>query len=75
MLLIAMSKLLTTKESAEKLGVSVRRVQALITKNQLKAEKIGRDYMIREKDLQNIKPGINGRPLGSSNKPKNKEQE
>ncbi len=57
-----MSNFLNTKEAAEKLDVSVRRVQALIKKNQLKAEKVGRDYIIREKDLQNIKAGKAGRP-------------
>ncbi len=68
-----MSKLLTTKQSAEKLNVSVRRIQTLITKNQLKAEKVGRDYLIREADLDRIKAGVNGRPKGSRNKPKLKE--
>ncbi len=65
-----MNKLLTTNEAAAKLNVSVRRIQTFITKNQLKAEKIGRDYMIREKDLQNIKAGVNGRPKGRKNKKK-----
>lgn len=68
-----MSKLLTTKQSAEKLNVSVRRIQTLITKNQLKAEKVGRDYLIREADLDRIKAGVNGRPKGSRNKSKLKD--
>ena len=49
-----MSEFLTTKEIAEKLGVSVRRVRQYIENNQLKAEKIGRDYMVRENELKNI---------------------
>ena len=53
---------LTTKEAAEKLNVSVRRVQALITKGQLKAQKIGRDYIIDGQDLTRIKSGKVGRP-------------
>ena len=42
----------------------------LSRKNQLKAEKVGRDYLIREADLDRIKAGVNGRPKGSRNKPK-----
>lgn len=57
-----MSKLLNTKQAAEKLEVSIRRVQALITKKQLEAVKVGRDYVIRESDLDNIKAGVVGRP-------------
>jgi excisionase family DNA binding protein len=49
-----MSEFLTTKEIAEKLSVSVRRVRQYIENNQLKAEKIGRDYMVRENELKNI---------------------
>jgi excisionase family DNA binding protein len=50
-----MGEFLTTKEIAEKLSVSVRRVRQYIENNQLKAEKIGRDYMVRENELKNIK--------------------
>ncbi len=49
-----MGEFLTTKEIAEKLNVSVRRVRQYIENNQLKAEKIGRDYMVRENELKNI---------------------
>ena len=62
-----MSEFLTTKEVAEKLSVSVRRVRQYIENNQLKAEKIGRDYMVRENELKNIQ--INekaGRPKKSA---------
>ena len=48
-------KLLTTKETAEKLGVSVRRVQAMITDGSLSATKLGRDYVIKESDLESVK--------------------
>jgi len=44
-------KLLTTSEAAKRLGVSVTRVQALINERRLPAQKIGRDFMIREFDL------------------------
>ena len=52
--------MLTTKEVAERLGVTIRRVQALIQDGQLPAQKVGRDYLVREKDLKLVeerKPG------------------
>jgi excisionase family DNA binding protein len=51
---------LTTKEAAERLGVGMRWVQALITSGRLPARKVGRDYLINEKDLklvEGLKPG------------------
>jgi excisionase family DNA binding protein len=51
---------LTTKQAAEKLGVGIRWIQALITDGRLPARKIGRDYIINEKDLklvEGMKPG------------------
>lgn len=53
---------LTTKEVAEKLGVSLRRVQAMIESGRLPAAKFGRDYMIREKDLKLVENRKVGRP-------------
>jgi excisionase family DNA binding protein len=53
---------LTTKQVAEKLGVSLRRVQALVTSGRLPAQKFGRDYMIREKDLKLVENRKVGRP-------------
>lgn len=54
-------KMLSTKEAAEKLGVSLRRVQQMIEEKALPAEKVGRDYVILEKDLAKVtvygKPG------------------
>ena len=55
-------ELLTTKETAEKLGVSVRRVQAMITDGILPATKLGRDYVIKESDLESVKDRKPGRP-------------
>lgn len=43
---------LTTKQVAEKLGVSVGRVQQLIADKRLPSVKIGRDRFILESDLQ-----------------------
>ena len=54
--------LLTTKDVAERLGVSVRRVHALIQDGRLPAQKFGRDYMIDEKHLKLVENRKPGRP-------------
>ena len=54
--------MLTTKQVAERLGVSVRRVHALIQGERLPAEKIGRDYLIKEADLRLVADRPTGRP-------------
>ena len=53
---------LTTAAAAAELGVSVRRVQKLITSGSLAAQRLGRDYLIRRGDLaaarqRRTKPG------------------
>ena len=53
---------LTTKQVAERLGVTIRRIQALVTSGRLPAQKFGRDYMINEKDLKLVKDRKVGRP-------------
>jgi excisionase family DNA binding protein len=58
--------LLTTKEVAEKLGVSVRRVHALIEAERLPAQKYGRDYLINEKSLKLVENRKAGRPRKSA---------
>ena len=69
--------LLTTKEAAEHLKISVRRVHQLIEDGRLPAEKMGRDYFIKDEDLKLVedrKPGRprkapdTGAPTGSSKK-------
>ncbi len=54
-------KMLSTKEASEKLGVSIRRVQQMISEGTLPASKVGRDFIILEKDLESVtiygKPG------------------
>ncbi len=58
-----MNKLIGTKEAAEKLGVSLRRVQQLVEMGKLPAQRIGRDYLIQEKDLSKVTIyGKRGRP-------------
>jgi excisionase family DNA binding protein len=55
-------KLLTTKEAAARLGISVMRVQQLIWDGRLPAEKMGRDYFIKEDDLKLVADRKPGRP-------------
>lgn len=40
--------MMTTKQAAERLGLSVRRVQALVQAGQLEARRIGRDWLIED---------------------------
>jgi excisionase family DNA binding protein len=61
-----MSNFLTTKETSERLNVSIRRVQAMITDGKLEAKKFGRDYLIDEAQLSDIQTyGKAGRPKKS----------
>lgn len=61
-------KLLTTKETAERLGVTIRRVNDLITAGRLPATRFGRAYMIKESDLKLVENRQPGRPLGATKK-------
>jgi len=62
-------KLLTTEEVAARLGVSIRRVQAMIKSGSIKADKMGRDWFIKESDLASVRVyGVAGRPEGSTKK-------
>jgi len=54
--------LISTKQAAEKLGVSVLRVQQLIWAKRLPADKIGRDYVIHADDLKLVENRKPGRP-------------
>lgn len=55
-------RLLTTKEVAEHLGVTVPRVHALIKAGRLPAKKMGRDVFIEESDLKLVEDRKTGRP-------------
>lgn len=57
-----MSAALTTRQAAERLGVTVSRVRHLVLEGRLPAEKFGRDLMIREDDLQLVADRKPGRP-------------
>jgi excisionase family DNA binding protein len=55
-------KLLTTKDAADRLGVTVQRIHQLIKQGRLPAEKMGRDYFIKESDLKLVEERKPGRP-------------
>lgn len=55
-------KTLTTTEVAQRLGVTVRRVNDLITSGRLPATRFGRAYMIKESDLKSVENRQPGRP-------------
>jgi excisionase family DNA binding protein len=55
-------KTLTTIGVADRLGITARRVRALIESKQLPAEKKGRDYLIEENHLKLVKNRKPGRP-------------
>ena len=54
--------MLTTPEVAQKLGVSTRRVLALIKSGRLPSEQYGRDHLIKESDLKLVENRKVGRP-------------
>lgn len=55
-------KLLSATEAAERLGVTANRVRALIAAKRLPAQKVGRDYVIQERDLALVAERKPGRP-------------
>ena len=55
-------KLLTAKQAAEILGVHHSRVRVLIREGRLPAQKLGRDWVIMESDLEKVKDRKPGRP-------------
>jgi excisionase family DNA binding protein len=55
-------KMLTTKDAAAVLDVSVRRVLQFIKEQRLPAQKMGRDYLIKEEDLKLVADRKPGRP-------------
>lgn len=56
--------MITTKGAANKLGLSRRWIQQLAKEGKLPTLKIGRDYLIEEKDLDFVKNLTRGRPIG-----------
>ncbi len=53
---------LTAKQVAEKLGISVRRVVALINCGDLPSTRIGRSHVIKKSDLKLVEDRKPGRP-------------
>jgi len=52
----------TTEQAAKILCVSTRRVQAMITAGRLRAEKLGRDWIIPRAALKAVRERKPGRP-------------
>lgn len=70
------AKLLTTIEAAEQLGISRRQVRTLIERGQLPAQKVGRDWFIKQGDLRLVKHRPKGRPEGvKDSKPRKRKSE
>jgi excisionase family DNA binding protein len=72
-----MGRLLSTTQAAERLGLSVARVQSFIWDGRLPAVKIGRAYAVDEDDLKLLadrKPGRPSKPAdnGSGKKARKK---
>jgi excisionase family DNA binding protein len=55
-------KLISTKEASKQLGVNVQRVKQLIYAGRLPAQKIGKVWIIRERDLAKVADRKPGRP-------------
>jgi excisionase family DNA binding protein len=55
-----MSDYLSVTDSAERLGISERRVRALIESGRLPAERVGSRYLVHRRDL--ARPRVAGRP-------------
>ena len=61
-------KIYTTAEAAKELGdISIRRVQAMISKGSLKATRFGRVWQIKETDLDKVRNRKTGRPSRGKN--------
>jgi excisionase family DNA binding protein len=54
--------MITTDKAAKILGISPRRIRALIASGRLPAIKLARDWIIDEKDLEKVVDRKPGRP-------------
>jgi excisionase family DNA binding protein len=59
-------KILNTRQAAQALNVNDSRVRQLILAGRLPAQKIGRDWIIFEKDLKKVANRKPGRPWKKS---------
>jgi excisionase family DNA binding protein len=60
--------LITTSTAAERLGVSIRRIQQLITSGRLPAQQMGKFYLVSEGDLKRVADRKVGRPRSATKK-------
>lgn len=59
---MTVENMITTREAAEVLGVSLRRVRALIEGGRLPSQQIGREHLIKKSDLELVRERKTGRP-------------
>jgi excisionase family DNA binding protein len=59
---MASERMMTTPEVAERLGVTTRRVLALIQAGRLPSQQYGRDHLVKESDLKLVEDRQPGRP-------------
>ena len=59
---MCVEKVLTTKEVAERLGITDSQVRYLILRGKLPAEKLGHIHMVKESDLEQVRERKVGRP-------------
>lgn len=60
-------RMLTTPEVAERLGISTRRVLALIHSGRLPSQQFGRDHLVKESNLRLVEDRKTGRPRKGQN--------
>jgi excisionase family DNA binding protein len=60
--------LISTKDAAQRLKLSVRRVQELVKGGRIPAQLIGGVYLIDHRDLALVKNRKTGRPAGKAKK-------
>jgi excisionase family DNA binding protein len=63
--------MISSRQAADKLGVTQRRIVALIKGGRLPAQRLGREWMIDEKSLRLVANRKPGRPV-TSDKPRRK---
>ena len=66
--LMSEKNLLTTRQAAERLNISLRRVRALIEAGRLPSQQYGRDHLINEADLELVRERKPGRPTKEQSK-------
>lgn len=57
---------ITTKEAAERLGVSQGRIRQLVANGKLPAQKVGQTNLVKETDLSLVENRTTGRPASDN---------